>query len=341
MEPLTLAEFERAARSIRPEAVRTPLIRLNADASEVVGGAEIYLKLETLQPIGSFKLRGALNAMRAADPAQLAEGVWTASAGNMAQGVAFGAKQLGIQCTVAVPDNAPSGKVAAIIALGAEVVRVDRNEWFEFVIRGVPQAWELPGLFIHPCSNREVMAGQGTIGLEIVEDCPDVDVVVTPYGGGGLTGGVASAVKLLKPEARAWACELETGAPLAPSLAAGRPVDIAVEHAHSFAEGFSGGPTIIEEVWPTMAANLEGSALMSVAELAQNVKLLAERQHLVVEGAGAAAVAVAMAGRVGAQAGEKVVCVVSGGHIDASVLAEILSGVEAWDEEDVAINAKL
>lgn len=184
------------------------------------------------------------------------------------------------------------------------------------------------------------MAGQGTIGLEIIEDLPDVDVVVTPYGGGGLTGGVASAVKLLKPQVRAWACELETGAPLAPSLAAGVPVDIEVEHAHSFAEGFSGGPTVIEEVWPVMAANLDGSALMSVAELARTVKLLAVRQHLVVEGAGAAAVAVAMAGRVGAKAGEKVVCVVSGGHIDATVLAEILSGVEEWNEDDVAI-AKL
>ena len=132
------------------------------------------------------------------------------------------------------------------------------------------------------------------------------------------------------------ACELETGAPLAPSLAAGQPVDIAVEHAHSFAEGFSGGPTVIEDVWPVMAENLDGSALMSVAELAQNVKLLAVRQHLVVEGAGAAAVAVAMAGRVGAKPGEKVVCVVSGGHIDADVLAEILSGVEEWDENDIA-----
>jgi threonine dehydratase len=336
MEALALAEFESAARSIRPEAVRTPLVRLNCSAEEA-GGAEVYLKLETLQPIGSFKLRGALNAMRAADPAALRQGVWTASAGNMAQGVAYGANQLGVKCSVAVPDNAPAGKVAAILALGAEVIKVDRHEWFEFVIRGVPQRWELPGLFIHPCSNREVMAGQGTIGMEILEDLPDADIVITPYGGGGLTGGVASAVKLLKPSARCFACELETGAPLAPALAAGHPVDIEPQHAHSFAEGFSGGPTIIAEVWPTMQANLDGSALMTVAELAQAVKLLAVRQHLVVEGAGAAAVAVALAGRVGAKPGEKVVCVVSGGHIDADVLAEILGGVEQWDGSDTAV----
>ena len=341
MEPLTIDEFEAAAGNIGDEAVRTPLVRLNVDASEVAGGAEIWLKLETLQPVGSFKLRGALHALRSADPELLRHGVWTASAGNMAQGVAYGARQLGIKCTVAVPDNAPAGKLAAIVALGAEIVKVDRNEWFEFVIRGVPQPWELDGLFIHPCSNRQVMAGQGTIGLEILADLPDADVVITPYGGGGLTGGVASSVKLLRPECRCFACELETGAPLAPSLAAGHPVDITPRHAHAFAEGFSGGPTVISEVWPVMAANLDGSAVMSVAELARGVKLLAERNHLVVEGAGAAAVAVALAGRVGAGPGEKVVCVVSGGHIDSSVLSEILQGVEAWDEDDVPISSKL
>jgi hypothetical protein len=133
------------------------------------------------------------------------------------------------------------------------------RRWFAFVIRGVHQSWEPPGLFIHPCSNREVMAGQGTIGLEILEEM-DADVVVTPYGGGGLTGGVASAVKLLQPDGavRAWACELETGAPLAPSLAAGRPVTVAVEHAHAFAEGFSGSPTVISGVWPVMQVSAHG-----------------------------------------------------------------------------------
>ena len=333
MDPLRLEEFRAAAENIRGRAVRTPLVRLNVDP-ETVNGVEIFLKVETLQPVGSFKIRGALHACLSADPKLLQQGVWTASAGNMAQGVAWAARLLGAKCSVAVPDNAPQGKVAAIRALGAEVIYVPRFEWFEFVIRGVPQSWMLNGLFIHPCSHREVMAGQGTIGLEILEDLPSANVVITPYGGGGLTGGVASAVKLLSPECRCWACELETGAPLAPSLAAGAPVDIIPTHAHAFAEGFSGSPTIIAELWPVMKQNLCGSAIVSVAELAAAVRLLVTRQHIVAEGAGAAALAAVMDGKVGAKPGDKVVCVVSGGHIDTGVLGEILDGVDTWDLND-------
>jgi threonine dehydratase len=180
------------------------------------------------------------------------------------------------------------------------------------------------GLFIHPASNRYVMAGQGTIGLEILEDLPDVNAVVTPFGGGGLTAGVASAIQLLKPSTRRYACELDTGAPLAPSLAAGEPVTITAEPAPRYASGFSGAPSVAEEMWPILSSVVDNSLLMSVNELATTIKLLVERNHIVAEGAGAAAVATALAGRAGTG---KIACVVSGGHIDLDELNQILSSV--------------
>ena len=196
-------------------------MRLNVDDAP----AEIYLKLETLQPIGSFKLRGAVNAMRSAAPEELGNGVWTASTGNMAQGVAWGARELGVKCTVVVLDNSSVSKLNAIRGLGAGIKEIPRVDWFDLILSGNPQE-AMEGLYISPFNNRAVIAGQGTIGVEIVEDLPDVDAVITPFGGGGLTAGVASAVRILKPDTRLYACELETGAPLAPSLAAGRPVTI-------------------------------------------------------------------------------------------------------------------
>jgi len=316
--PITLEEVYEAQSRIKGAAIRTPLVRLNVDDPD----REIYLKLENLQPIGSFKLRGAVNAMRAAEPEALEAGVWTASTGNMAQGVAWGARELGIKCTVVVPDNAPASKLDAILEMGAEIIKIPRADWFDLIL----YTHEYPGmegLFVHPASNREVMAGQGTIGVEIVEDLPDVDAVITPFGGGGLTAGVASAVRALKPETRLYACELETGAPLAPSLAAGEPVTIEPRPAPSFAEGFSGAPSVGADMWPILSSVVDGSLVMSVADLVSTIKLLVERNHIVAEGAGAAPVACALAG----DAGEgKIACVVSGGHIDSDQLAAILDG---------------
>ncbi|MDP6392960.1 MAG: pyridoxal-phosphate dependent enzyme, partial [Arenicellales bacterium] len=195
--PITLEEIHQAQKRIIGVAIRTPLVRLNVDDPN----REIYLKLENLQPIGSFKLRGAVNAMRAADPDTLKAGVWTASAGNMAQGVAWGARSLGIECTVVVPDNAATAKLNAITELGAGIIKIPPADWFDLVLRSHDYPG-MSGLFIHPASDRHVMAGQGTIGLEIVEDLPDVDAVITPFGAGGLTAGVASAVRALRPETR-------------------------------------------------------------------------------------------------------------------------------------------
>ena len=317
--PITLEEIHQAQKRIIDAAIRTPLVRLNVDDPN----REIYLKLENLQPIGSFKLRGAVNAMRAADPDTLKAGVWTASAGNMAQGVAWGARSLGIGCTVVVPDNAAKAKLNAITELGAGIIKIPPADWFDLVLRSHDYPG-MSGLFIHPASDRHVMAGQGTIGLEIVEDLPDVDAVITPFGAGGLTAGVASAVRALRPETRLYACELETGAPLAPSLKAGKPVTIETRPAPGFATGFSGAPTVAAEMWPILSQVIDDSLVMSVADLISAIRLLVERNHVVAEGAGAAAVASALAGGAGEG---KIACVVSGGHIDRDQLIDVLGRV--------------
>ena len=206
--PLTLEELQHAQDNIRGAVVRTPLVQLNVDVADT----EIYLKLENLQPIGSFKLRGAINAIRNTDSKKLEAGVWTASMGNMAQGVAWAAREIGIKATVVVPEDAARSKLAAMEELGVSIQKIPRNAWFDLILYSHDYPG-MVGLFIHPASNRYVMAGQGTIGLEILEDLPDVNAVVTPFGGGGLTAGVASATQLLKPSTRRYACELDTGAP--------------------------------------------------------------------------------------------------------------------------------
>ena len=311
--PITLGEIEAAGYRIAGSALRTPLLPLPIDDAP----AEIYLKLENLQPIGSFKLRGAGNAMALASAAELAKGVVTASAGNMAQGVAWNARRLGVACRVVVPDHAPETKLRAIRRLGGEIVKVPFDRWWQIIVSGGYD--ELPGYFIHPVCNRDVIAGNGTIGLEILDDLPDVAALVIPYGGGGLSSGIASAIRARKPETRIYAVEVETAAPLAASLRAGRPVE--VDYQSSFVDGI-GGKSVLPEMWALVSGLLDGSLLVSLDEVKQAIRLLAERQRVIAEGAGAAALAAALAGRAG---GGKVVCVVSGGNIDSAVLAGILS----------------
>jgi threonine dehydratase len=310
---IPLADIEAARERIAGSVIRTPLIRLNVDDAP----AEIYLKLENLQPIGSFKLRGAGNAIAMASAEQLKEGVYTASAGNMAQGVAWNARRLGLPCTVIVPDHAPETKLAAIRRLGGEIIKVTFDEWWQIIL-----THEFPGqkgYFIHPVSEPAVMAGNGTIGLEILEDLPDVDAVITPYGGGGLTCGVASALRALKADTRLFAAEVDTAAPLAPSLAAGYPVE--VDYTPSFVDGI-GGKGILPEIWPRVSNLLDGSLVVSLEQIAAALRLMLERNRVLAEGAGAAPVAAALAGLAG---GGKVVCVVSGGNIDVAKLVKILA----------------
>ena len=312
IEPVSIEEIRAAAGRLSGMIVRTPLVRLPIDDAP----GEIYLKLENLQPIGSFKLRGAGNAMAMASADDLKHGVYTASAGNMAQGVAFAARARHIPCSVVVPDNAPETKLAAIKRLGGRVIKETYDTWWNIMLEHGYDGCE--GLFIHPVSNPHVIAGNGTIGLEILEDLPDVDAVVIPYGGGGLSSGIGCAIRALKPDTRIFACEVETAAPLAPSLAAGSPQRI--EHTKTFVDGI-GGPSLMPEMWPLAKKLLDASLVVSLREVAQAIKLLMERTCVVAEGAGATSVAAALDGQAG---GGKIVCVVSGGNIDASKLMAIL-----------------
>jgi len=279
---------------------------------------EIWLKLENLQPIGSFKLRGAGNAMAHLPQERLAQGVYTASAGNMAQGIAWNAKRLGIPCTVVVPETAPKTKLAAIERLGAKAVKLPYARWWQVLEdHGYPG---IEGHFIHPVSDETVIAGNATIGLEILEDLPDVDAVVVPFGGGGLSCGIAAAIRALRPDTRVWASEIETAAPFSASLAAGRPVS--VPHTASFVDGI-GGKSVLPEMWPLASALLAGALVTSLAQAAAAVKLLAEGNRVVAEGAAATSVAAALTGHAGSG---RVVCIISGGNIDPATLAKILNG---------------
>ena len=313
-QAIPLSDIEGARERVARAAIRTPLVHLNVDDAP----AEVYLKLENLQPIGSFKIRGAANRMLSADPAELERGVWTASAGNMAQGVAWCARLLDVPCAVVVPETAPETKLAATRRLGARLVSVPFDEWFECFVTHEHPAME--GVFVHAFDDPLVMAGNGTIGLELVEDMPNLDAVLIPFGGGGLACGIASAVRAVRPEARIFAVEVETGAPLAASLEAGEPVH--VEYTPSWVDGI-GSAQVLEEELRLSQLLLDGSIVLGLHEIADAVRLLAERNRVVAEGAGASSVAAALRGDAG---GGKLVCVVSGGNIDASKLATILSG---------------
>jgi threonine dehydratase len=280
--------------------------------------AEIHLKLECLQPIGSFKIRGATNAMALAGPEALRDGVYTASAGNMAQGVAWSARRLGLAATAIVPDHAPEAKLSALARLGARVEKVPFDTWWQVLVdHGQPGR---AGFFVHPVSDRAVMAGNGTIGLEILEDLPDVHAVLVPYGGGGLSCGIAAAIRGSGSRARVVACEVDTAAPLSAALAAGRPVP--APYTASFVDGI-GSKGVLPEMWPLASRLLDGAISSPLEDVAAAVRLLVERALVVSEGAGAAGVAAALSGRAGRG---KTVCVVSGGNIDARVLARILAG---------------
>ena len=314
LTPIPIGAIRAARQRIAGAAIRTPLIRLNVEDAP----ATIYLKLENLQPIGSFKLRGAANALALAPKTQLEKGVYTASAGNMAQGVAWEARRMGIPCHVVVPDHAPENKLQAIKRLGGAIVKVPFDDWWQVII--THEYTGLDGLFIHPVCDMNVMAGNGTIGLEILEDLSQIDAVIIPFGGGGLSSGIASALRALRPETKIYASEVETAAPLRASLAAGKPTE--VEYIPSFVDGI-GGKGVLDEMWPLVRQLLDESLVVSLTQVAAAVRLLAERNRVIAEGAGAASVASALTGKAGSG---NVVCIVSGGNIDAEKLAKILQG---------------
>jgi threonine dehydratase len=317
LEAPDLRDIEAARNRLAGIAVRTPLVRLQSDRSDV----EIFLKLEILQPIGSFKIRGAANALLA-DPHGLEEGVYTASAGNMAQGIAWSARHLGVKATAIVPEHAPLTKIAAIERLGGIAVKVPYEEWWQ-VIEEHEHAGT-PGRFVHPVSDRRVMAGNGTIGLEILEDLPDVDAIYVPWGGGGLACGISAAVRGSGSSARVFACEIENAAPLAAALEAGAPR--LIDYRPSFVDAI-GGKTLLSEMWPLAQTFIAGSRIVALSEVAAAIRFLAERQRIVAEGAGATGVAAALA-EPSSSTGrpQRIVCIVSGGNLDTERLVKILSG---------------
>jgi threonine dehydratase len=325
LNPPTLEEIRAARERIAGIAIRTPLIRLAPRAGE----REIWLKLEILQPIGSFKIRGAASALGLVPRDTLARGVYTASAGNMAQGVAWCAREAGVPCTVVVPETAPRAKLDAIERLGARLVPEPYERWWRVLVERRYDG--LDGHFVHPVSDPAVIAGNATIGLEILEDLAGVASVLVPYGGGGLSSGIAAALRAAGSTAPTFGCEVETAAPLAASLAAQAPR--AIEHRASFVDGI-GGRAVLDEMWPLASSLLAGACVVTLEEICEAIRTLVSRVRVVAEGAGAASLAAALAGREArAVRGARVplpagpiVCVISGGNIDPAKLATVLEG---------------
>ncbi len=310
----TMDDFASARNALRGIAIRTPLIRLNVDT-----GPAIWLKLENLQPTGSFKLRGAAAVLAGADKDDVAAGIVTASAGNMGLGAAWFARRLGVRCTVIVPPTAPESKITAMESLGADVIRVSHDQWWTaFVERRVDG---IDGVFIHAFDDPQVMAGNGTIAFEIIEDLPQTTAVLVPWGGGGLTCGIAAAMRTLAPAVRMYATEVASAAPLRAALAAGGPVT--VDMAPSFVDGI-GSRTVLPSMYDRAVDLGIGALTANVDDIADTVVMLLERNHVLAEGAGATPVACAMQA-AGFDASDTIVCVVSGGMIGRETVAELLS----------------
>lgn len=307
-----------ATKFVYRAAVRTPLVRVDVPA--VDQGVDLYLKLEVLQPIGSFKIRGAANVLRQLSADELADGVWTVSAGNAALGVAYAARQAGVPCSVMVMDTAPAAKIDAIDRLGATIVRVTYDEAWKTVERHGSD--RMRGYFVHPFDDDRFIAGNATAALEIFEDLPDVDAIVGSVGGGGLLSGVVAATRIIRPQTRVFAAEPETAAPLSASLAAGRPMYFAGWRA-SFVDG-AGGKSVLETMWPLLRA-VSGSIVVTLDDVARAIRVVAERAHVIAEGAAGCAVAAALSGRAGRG---KIVAIVSGGNIDLSRFFEIIKSSE-------------
>ena len=296
--------------------MRTPLVLLPTDP----GTPALYLKLETLQPIGSFKIRGAYNAVRRLDAGQLADGVWTVSAGNAAQGVALAARKVGARSSVMVMDTAPATKLRAIERLGATIVKAPFEECWRTVERHASD--RMRGHFVHPFDDDDFISGNGTIGLEILEDLPDVDAVIAPLGGGGLLAGIACVLAAARPSAKVYAAEPETAAPLAASFKAGC-ASYFENWQPSFVDG-AGGKSVLETMWPLLRAWVTESVVVSLAEASAAMRLVADRVHVVCEGAAACAVAAALSPMISARGHEKIVAIVSGGNIDLAKFAQLV-----------------
>jgi threonine dehydratase len=318
MREISLRDIRDAASGIYDLVVRTPLVRLELPGGVAarLEGSEIFLKLETLQPIGSFKIRGAHHAIRRLTADEVREGVWTVSAGNAAQGVALAARHAGIPCSVMVMDTAPQAKLDAIRRLGATIIQVPYDECWQTVEQH--RSSRMTGRLVHPFDDDHFIAGNGTLGLEILEDLPDVDAVVGAVGGGGLLSGVASAIGAVRPSVQIFAAEPESAAPLAESLKNGRASRFEAWRP-SFVDG-AGGKSVLASMWPLLSRLVAGSIVVPLTDVAAAMRLVAERCRVIAEGAAACAVAAALTGR----ARGRIVAIVSGGNIDLSTFASLV-----------------
>jgi threonine dehydratase len=314
---ISLETIREAVGAVYRAAVRTPLVRLDVPGSAAT--PEIFLKLETLQPIGSFKIRGAQNAIVRLPPRESVDGVWTVSAGNAAQGVALAARLAGVPCRVMVMDTAPETKLRAIERLGAEIVKASYDECWRTVEQHGSE--RMRGRFVHPFDDDDFISGNGTIGLEILEDLPDTDAIVAPLGGGGLLSGIGVAAKAIRPAVRIYAAEPETAAPLAASFRAGRASRFDAWRP-SFVDG-AGGKSVIAGMWPLLQTWVDESIVVRLEDAARAMRTVADRIHVIAEGAAACAVAAALSDTMRAREHRKVVAVVSGGNIDLAKFAEL------------------
>jgi len=313
IRPIDLAEVRAARERIAGTIVRTPLVRLELGP----GFPDIRLKLENLQPINAYKLRGAANALALLSDAERKRGVWTISAGNAGQGVAYAARKAGVPCTVVVIETAPASKIERMQALGATLVRVSYDvAWKALEERTYPG---IAGTFIHPFDDHNFITGHATMGLEILEDAPDTAAVIAGIGGGGLIVGVGSVVKALKPDVMIWGVEPETGAPAARSAAAGSPQAFPGWQA-SFVDG-AGGQSVFPRMWQRMAPVADGYIVVSLDETRRAMRLMAEKARVIAEGAGALPLAAALTGKAGQG---PIVAIVSGGNIDLKKFAELI-----------------
>ena len=315
---ISLETIREAAETVYRAAVRTPLVRLDVPGN---GAAlpEIFLKLETLQPIGSFKIRGAQNAIARLSRHDVDDGVWTVSAGNAAQGVALAARLAGMRCRVMVMDTAPETKLRAIERLGAEIVKAPYDECWRTVEQHGSD--RMRGRFVHPFDDDDFISGNGTIGLEILEDLPEADAIVAPLGGGGLLTGIGVAAKAIRPQIKIYAAEPETAAPLSVSFRTGRASRFDAWQP-SFVDG-AGGKSVLEGMWPLLETWVDESIVVGLEDAARAMRRLADRVHVIAEGAAACAVAAALGDSMRTRGHRKVVAVVSGGNIDLTRFAEL------------------
>jgi threonine dehydratase len=313
VRPIALEDIEAARARIAGTVLRTPLVKIDAGS-----GAEVYLKLENLQPTNAYKIRGAANTVARLSDEERGRGVWTISAGNAGQGVAFAARAFGVPCTVVAIETAPQTKLDRMRALGATIVPVSyERAWQAAESHGFEG---MEGTFVHPFDNHDFIAGHATMGLEILEDLPEVRTVVAAIGGGGLITGVGSAIKAMSPDVAVIGAEPETAAPYAFSLAQGGPQRFPDWQA-SFVDG-AGGKSVTERMWQRMQAVVEGTVTVTLDEVRDAMRLIAEKSRTIAEGAGALALAAALTGKAGEG---PIVCVVSGGNIDLGKFAELVA----------------